>query len=210
MKSLIDSMNWRFAIDKFDTEKNIPQDKLNELLDVMRMTASSMGLQPFKAIVIKDREFRKKLIAPANGQQKVADSSHLIILCIYKNLSEDYIDSYFNLMANTRQQAIESLESFRKSIKSYIKTMSPEEIENWAAKQTYIALGTLLQTCAIMEIDSCPMEGFNPDKVDKVLNLSKNNLKAVLMAPIGYRAEDDKRSKLKKVRKSMDDFYEFL
>ena len=209
-KSLIESMNWRFAINKFDSSRKVSKEDIDELLEIVRLSPSSVGLQAYKLLVIEDKELREKLVPASGKQAKVAESSHLIVFCSFKQVSEEYIDNHFDMMARERKQTPESLLGFKNSVKKYVAKMTEQEQEDWLARQAYIALGILLEACAVKEIDSCPMEGFDPGKYDEILGLSAKNMKAVVLAAIGYRADDDDRSNQIKVRKAPGDLLEFI
>ncbi len=202
---IIKSLRWRYATKKFDTKKILPQEKINTITEAFNLTATSYGLQPLKLAIIKDKTLQKELTTHSWNQQQVADASHLLVFCIEKNIGEQYINEYFNNVKATRNTPDEILNPFKEQLVSSFKNKSTEEIYNWATKQAYLAMGNILTICAIEEIDACPMEGFIPEKYDEILNLNNHNLTSVLVLPVGYRAEDDMFSELKKVRRSIDD-----
>ncbi|GGX15238.1 NAD(P)H-dependent oxidoreductase [Aquimarina muelleri] len=203
--NIIESLRWRYATKKFDNKKILPQEKINTITEAFNLTATSYGLQPLKLVIIKDKVLQKELTTHSWNQQQVADASHLLVFCIEKNIGEQYINEYFNNVKAIRNTPDEILNPFKKQLVSSFKNKSPEEIYNWATKQAYLAMGNILTICAIEAIDSCPMEGFIPEKYDETLNLSNHNLSSVLVLPIGYRAKDDMFSEFKKVRRSIND-----
>ena len=154
-------------------------------------------------IVIKNKKLQAELTTHSFNQQQVATASHLLVLCIDKDISPKDIDDSFDREKEIRGTDEEVIASFRKFLKDSYANKSLEEKQQSAIYQTYIALGNLMTVCALEKIDSCPMEGFNPEKFDEVLNLESRNLKSILLLPIGYRADDDFMSKLKKVRKPL-------
>ena len=202
---IIESLRWRYATKKFDNKKILPQEKINTITEAFNLTATSYGLQPLKLVVIKDKALQKELTVHSWNQQQVADASHLLVFCVEKNIGEQYINEYFNNVKAIRNTPDEVLNPFKKQLVSSFKNKSKEEIYNWATKQAYLAMGNILTICAVEEIDSCPMEGFIPEKYDETLNLDNHDLTSVLVLPIGYRAEDDMFSGFKKVRRSIDD-----
>jgi nitroreductase/dihydropteridine reductase len=202
---IIDDLKWRYATKKFDSEKQLSANKLDVLKEAFNLTAVSYGLQTLKLVVIKDKGIRERLVEIAYGQRQVVDASHLMIICIQSEIDTHDVESHFETVKAIRNTPDVILEPFKAQLKSTIAEMPKAKKLDWAAKQAYIALGNLMTVCAIEGIDSCPMEGFVPEQLDKTLNLDKQGLKSVLMLPVGYRADDDMFSKLKKVRKSISE-----
>ncbi len=200
----IDSLRWRYACKKFDNNKQLTDEQIERLSEAFNLTATSFGLQPIKLIIIKDKELRKELVAHSFNQKQVYNASHLFVLCIQDEFTEDDIDAYFDLEIKTRDTAESVLAPFRKQVKNVFSGKSTSDKHITAINQAYIALGNLLTICALERIDSCPMEGFQPAKYDEILGLKERNLKSVLLLPVGIRAEDDFMSKLEKVRKPIE------
>lgn len=198
--SIIEKLKWRYATKKFDSSKKLSQDQLNILKEAFNLTALSYGLQTLKLVIIEDKILREKLVEHAYGQHQVIDASHLLVICIQKEINEDDVDVHFNTVKSIRNTPDEILNPFRDGLKSTIQNMTIDQKINWATRQAYIALGNLMTVCAIERIDSCPMEGFVSEQVDKVLELDKYGLTSVLLLPIGYRDADDMFASLKKVR----------
>lgn len=203
--SIIEKLNWRYATKKFDTTKQLSDSQLEILKEAFNLTALSYGLQTLKMVVVGDKSIRENLVALAFGQRQVADASHLLVLCIQNEIDTDDVEEHFDTVKAIRNTPDEILDPFKEQLKSTIETMPESKKSDWATKQAYIALGNLMTVCAIEEIDSCPMEGFLPEELDKVLNLDKYELKSVLLLPVGFRAEDDMFASLKKVRKPISD-----
>ena len=206
---IIEDLNWRYACKKFDSSKKLTKDQVGILLDALRLTASSYGTQPWTFLLVKNHDLREKLVEAAYNQKQVVDASHLIILCRPADINEELMDRYIDSICKVRNQKKEELEGFRKML---VKVTEKPELDKvaWAKNQIYIALGTLLTTCATMKIDSCPMEGFVPSKVDEILGLEKMGLKSVLLCPVGYRAADDKYIHIKKVRYTQEEIVSFI
>ena len=201
----IDSLQWRYAVKKFDPSKILSEEKINTLKETFNLTASSYGLQPVKLIIVKNKEIQQQLVEHSWGQKQVVQASHLLVLCIPTAFKKEYIDDYFNLIKKVRNTSDEILTPFRNTLTSSLGAKSQEELLQWNKEQAYIVLGNLLTVCAIEKIDSCPMEGFIPEKYDTILNLKEQNLSSVLVLPVGYRAEDDYMQDLKKVRKNIEE-----
>lgn len=207
-KQLIEALEWRYACKKFDTDKRISHTDLNTILDSIQLTPSSYGLQPIKVLLIETKELREQIKPIAWNQAQVVDASHLLVFCHFTEISEAYVDQHVTLMANTRDLPIEKLQGFGTHVKSSIASMDADHVNQWTAKQTYIALGQVLLSCALLQIDATPMEGFDRKALDNLLDLSKDGLSASLLCPIGYRHAEDPYLALKKVRKTKDSLFE--
>lgn len=203
MNDIIKDLEWRYACKKFDSTKKVSEEDFNKLLESLRLTASSYGLQPWKFVVVENTELREKLVAASWNQEQVKDASHLIVLCS-PTVDEAHIDRYLEDQAKTRNQNIEDLAGFKKML-MMIANKSPEDQYIWAKNQVYIALGTLLTVCANLKIDSCPMEGFKAKEYDEILGLKDMGLTSMVVCPVGYRAADDKYGGLAKVRFPIED-----
>jgi len=207
MSNFIINQNWRYATKKFDAAKKISTEDLNTLKEAIRLSSSSYGLQPYKVIIVENPELRAQLQPAAYGQAQVVDASHLIVFAHETNVNSETIDNYINRISETRGIPAESLAGFGDFMKGGVTAM-PEDVRNiWASKQTYLALGNLLNAAAELKIDITPMEGFVPAKVNEILGLDKLGLNASLMATVGYRHEEDATQHYKKVRKSNEELF---
>ncbi|GAB1858309.1 NAD(P)H-dependent oxidoreductase [Flavobacteriaceae bacterium MHTCC 0001] len=205
MSKTISQLKWRYATKKFDSTKILSPQKLDILKQAFNLTATSYGLQTIKMLLIEDKALRKTLVKPAFNQSQVVDASHLLVLCIQKNILSEDVVTYYNNIKSIRATPENILKPYRENLIETIAKMSIEERQLWSTKQAYIALGNLMTVCAIEAIDACPMEGFLPDTFDDILNLKEKELKSVLLLPVGYRAEDDMFSEFKKVRKPLEE-----
>ena len=203
--NLIESLKWRYATKKFDEKKMLSEEQINTLTTAFNLTATSYGLQPIKLVVVQNKETQEKLVPHSWNQQQVAQASHLLVICIQDNINQQDIETYFDLVKKTRNTPDEILNPFKEYLIEAITAKSDSELSLWMKHQAYIALGNLLTVAAVEHIDSCPMEGFIPEKYDEILNLKKLNLKSTLVLPVGYRAQDDYMKDLKKVRKDSSD-----
>lgn len=202
---IIKQLEWRYATKAFDANKIIPQDKIDHITEAFNLTASSYGLQPYKLVVLKDKELQQRLVEHSMNQKQVEQASHVLVFCIETNVDKAYIVDYFERVKAIRGTADEILDGFRSFMIKEFEGMSKTELYNWARNQAYLAMGNLLTVCALHNIDACPMEGFLPDKYDEILNLTDKGLQSVLVMPIGYRSEDDMFAGFKKVRKPLND-----
>lgn len=201
--NIIENLEWRYACKKFDEAKFLSDQQIEKLSEAFNLTATSFGLQPIKMLIIKDKELQKQLVQHSFDQQQVYNASHLLVICIQDYFTLEDIDAYFDLEKKVRGTSEKILKPYRKQLKDIYANKSTYEKHKSAINQAYIALGNLMTICAIEKIDACPMEGFIAQKYDELLNLREQNLKSVLLLPVGYRAKDDFMSTLKKVRKPL-------
>lgn len=200
LKDIIQQLKWRVAVKKFDPTKKVTDADFDLLLEAIRLSPSSLGLQPWKFIVVKDPALRVKIRVAGYDQAQLTDASHLVVLCSRTDLSQDYVDSFFNSVRTIRKSEPATLVSYREMVEDSIEDLTTKEIEEWNTCQIYIVLGVLLAACATANIDACPMEGFNKVKCNEILGLADEKYKAQLMCAIGYRTTDDWLSKVEKVR----------
>ena len=201
---LIKNLNWRYATKKFDPNKKITDKNLELIKEAIQLSASSYGLQLYKVMIIEDQETREQLKHVSWGQSQITDASHLIVFCTFDKISDQHIDNYMKLKSNMQGIKIDDLKGYGDFIKEKLAEKSLIEQKSWMARQPYIALGNLLAACAELEIDACPMEGFEPEKYNEILGLSEKGLSATVVATIGYRSKDDQSQFAKKVRKPME------
>ncbi|WP_296317760.1 NAD(P)H-dependent oxidoreductase [Winogradskyella sp. UBA3174] len=201
--SIIEKLKWRYATKKFDTNKQLSQIQLSILKEAFNLTALSYGLQTLKMVIIEDKFVREPLVELSYGQRQVLDASHLLVLCIQTKIDDTDITEHFDMIKDVRNTPDTILDPFKKQLNATITNMAEDKKDDWATRQAYIALGNLMTVCAVEGIDSCPMEGFIPEKLDEALGLNALGLSSVLLLPVGYRAEDDMFATLKKVRKPL-------
>jgi nitroreductase len=207
MSTLLDNLNWRYATKKFDATKKISSQDLNTLKEAVRLSASSYGLQPYKVIIVENPEIREKLKAAAYGQTQITDASQIFIFANDLNLGADSVDAYINNISETRGVPADALGGFSDMMKGTISNLSVEAKNIWTAKQTYIALGTLLSAASELKIDATPMEGFNAAAFNEILGFDKLGLNTSVIATVGYRHDEDETQHYKKVRKSNENLF---
>jgi nitroreductase len=202
--SLLDALKWRYAVKRMNGNK-IPEAKLNTILEATKLAPSSFGLTPYNIIVIEDEETRKKLQPHFYNQPQVGESSALVIFATWNSITEKEVAEYMQEIAEERGVPVENLKDFAGYINGSIKNLTAEQLQIWAAKQTYIALGFTLVAAASEEVDATPMEGFIPDAVDEALGLKELGLHSAVAVTLGYRdAANDYLSGAKKVRRATD------
>jgi nitroreductase len=207
MSNFITDANWRYATKKFDTSKKVSAEDLATLKEAIRLSASSYGLQPYKVLLVDNPELRAQLQPVAWGQSQIVDASNLIVFANITNVGDKEIDAYFKDMTTTRGISMEAVQGYSNFMKSKIASLSLEAKNNWTAKQTYLALGNLLNAAAELKIDVTPIEGFEPEKFNEILGLNQLGLNASLVATVGYRHTEDETQHYAKVRKSNEELF---
>lgn len=205
MNNIINALNWRYATKSFDSSKKLSDEQLDTILESMRLTASSYGLQPWKFVVVSNPETRTALRAAAWDQTQVTDASAFVVLSVRTDVDAAYVDAYMKSIADTRGMDVSALTGFADMIKGSISHKTAEQVVEWSSKQLYIALGTALTTAAQLEVDTCPMEGFDSAKFDEILGLKEKNLSSRVCLAIGFRSTEDTSASYKKVRLSKDE-----
>ncbi len=202
---LIESLNWRYATKKFNTEKVNP-DTIDQIINATNLSASSTGLQPYRLIVVENPELKKEL-GEGSFNTQIANSSHLLVFAAFEKVTLEQIDAYMNHIATVRSIPVENLADFKNALVNGILSRGDEVNFQWAARQAYIGLGTAMIAAAELRVDSTPMEGFDPEKFDRLLGLQEKGLKSVVVLALGYRdTENDIFATFKKVRLPQDVF----
>lgn len=207
---LKDDLLWRYATKLFDPTKKIPDADLQDLLDSLLYAPSSYGLQPWHFLVVVDEEKRKELRPFAWNQPQITDASHLIVLCARTDMDEAYIQRFTEKIAEMRGVELESLEDYKQMMLNKVLEKSKEERQDWMKRQVYLALGFLMSACMEKHIDSCPIEGFEPDKFDELLSLKEKGWTATVVCALGYRSQEDKYAQAPKARWDADEVLEVL
>jgi nitroreductase len=203
--TVVQQLNWRYATKHFDPAHTIPETAWKTLEQALVLSPSSYGLQPWRFVVVTDPAVRQDLRAASWDQPQITESSHLVVFAARKSLGGPDIDRYVQRIAHVRKVPLQSLDGFKGMMSSSLAGRSPEAVDQWSARQAYIALGCFLTSAAMLGIDACPMEGFEPAKYDQILGLDKLGYTAVVLAAAGYRAHDDGYAKYPKVRYPAED-----
>lgn len=200
-QALIDQLNWRYAVKRFDPTKKIPADTWAALEKALVLTPSSFGLQPWRFVVVVDQATREKLVPLSWKQTQPADCSHFVVFAARDTMTEHDIDRLISRTAELRGVGVETLAGYRKMMIGSLVTAAPGfNVKHWAALQAYIALGNFMTAAAMIGVDTCPMEGIEPAKYDELLGLPKEGYSTIVACAAGYRAADDKYAALPKVR----------
>ncbi|HSJ01095.1 MAG: NAD(P)H-dependent oxidoreductase [Verrucomicrobium sp.] len=200
--TLLEALQWRYATKVFDPARSIPAEIWADLEESLVLTPSSYGLQPWKFLVVTNKEIREQLVSHAWRQRQVADASHLVVMAVRTSYEEADVDANVFRMAEVRGGTPDALFGFKNMImKTLVNgSFSQVDLQNWAKCQAYIALGQFMLAASLLGIDTCPMEGFVPQKFDEVLGLTQRGYTTAVLCPAGYRSEDDRYAYLPKVR----------
>ena len=198
-------LTWRYATKKMDAARVVPQAKVDAILDAISLAPTSSGVQPFEVIVVTNPDVKAKLRAAGYDQAQITDGSHVVVFAAWDNYTAARIDAVVDRIAEVRGGRYESVTQYYDGMKAMVLARTPEANFEHAARQAYIALGIGLTAAAFEEVDATPMEGFDPDAVDKILGLKERGLRSVVLLPLGYRDEgSDWLLPMGKVRKSRD------
>jgi nitroreductase len=204
---LIDRLNWRYATKKMNPDKMVPEEKLERILEAVRLAPTSSGLQQFEVIVVTNKEVREKIRPIAWNQEQVTDASALIVFAAWDNYTPERINHMFDLVNDERGFKNEGWEAYRQMLLGTYPQRDAQTNFEHAARQAYVGLGIALTAAAFEEVDATPMEGFDPDALDAILDLRARGLRSVAIMPVGYRADEgDWLVNLKKVRRPVEQF----
>jgi nitroreductase len=197
---LISQLNWRYATKQFDPARKISPEDWAALEEALVLSPSSFGLQPWKFVIVTDQAVKERLVEASSGQRTPADCSHHVVFAIKKDLGAADVETFVDRVATVRNTPRAALAGYRDSMVAFVTNSKNGDINHWAARQAYIALGNFLTSAALLGIDVCPMEGIDRARYDAILGLYQQGLNTVVAAAAGYRAATDKYAALKKVR----------
>ena len=200
-EQLLEQLNWRYATKQFDPQRKISAADWSTLESALQLSPSSGGLQPWKFIVVTDPAIRAKLQPASYGQAQIINASHLVVFASKNNFSEADVDAHLKNVSQVQGVPFEALAPYRGMlVGGIVKSMDEAARNAWARNQTYIALGNLLASAALLGIDACPMEGFDHAQYDEILGLKAKGVASSVIATLGYRSAEDKYGAAPKVR----------
>lgn len=204
-KDILDALNWRYAVKEFDATKKISQEDMDTILESARLAPSSIGLEPWKFIVVINEELRAKIRTVGYDQSKITEASHLVVIARRTD-----VDVLPTGAAKAQEKSLEDLEGLKGMAEGGLAAKkATNSSDAWMMSQTYIALGMMVESAALLGIDSCPMEGFDAGEVDTLLGLEEQGLTTTSMLAVGYRG-DDPYAKLPKTRRTADEVITYL
>ena len=202
---LLDDLRWRYATKRFDADRKVSDEDLHKLEEAVNLAATSFGLQPFRLLVISDPEVKEQLRTASYNQPQLTECSHVFVFSSMTTMPPEQIDRYVDRIAEVRDVPREQLNDYANYMKGSVAGKSVESIKAWNQRQAYLGLGTLLAAAAQLRIDSCPMEGIDAGEYDRILGLTDKGLTATVIAPVGYRSEDDATQHYAKVRVPLEE-----
>jgi nitroreductase/dihydropteridine reductase len=205
--ALIERLHWRYAAKKLDPAKAVSQDKVDRILEAARLAPTSSGLQPYEIIVVSSKDVRERIKPIAWNQGQITDGSHLLVFAAWDNYTAERINMMFDLTNSVRGTTNEGWENYRNMLLGSYPQRDAEVNYQHAARQAYIGLGVAMMAAAFEEVDCTPMEGFDPNALDEILDLRARGLRSVAILPLGYReADKDWLVNLIKVRRPREQF----
>ncbi len=205
-QTLVEALRWRYATQKFDVARKISDDTWRALEEALVLAPSSIGLQPWKFLVITDPDVKARLVPASWNQKQPAECSHFVVFAVRTNLGVEHVDKHIERIVEVRGVGRESLEKFGKmAVRNLDAARAEGRLDTWQKHQVYIALGSFLTAAALLGVDTCPMEGFEPAKFDEILGLAGTEYASVVACAAGYRTPDDKYATTKKVRFKPED-----
>lgn len=202
---LIKNLQWRYAVKQY-SEELVSEDKIDQIIEAINLSASSCGIQPYRLFVITNPEMRQRL-AMGSFNAQIQASSHLLVFAGLNEITSEYIAGYIAMMEQQRNLDNGALNVLKDTLISYFSTQTPEQNVIWSDKQAYIGLGTALIAAAELEVDATPMEGFDPKLFDDVIGLSEKGLHASVIISLGYRdISKDYLASMPKVRLPINEF----
>jgi len=205
--SVLNNLKWRYATKRMNGQK-VPAEKLENILEAIQLSPTSIGMQPFTVLVISDPELKAKIAPAIYNQPQITEGSEVLVFAAWREYSNENVDKYINQIASLRGIPVESLDGMKSMITGAISGKTPEQLLEWNSRQAYIALGFGLVAAAVEQVDATPMEGFDPDALDAVLGLKEKGLHSSVIMTLGYRdAENDYLSSAAKVRRDKEDLF---
>lgn len=204
--SLVNDLQWRYATKKMNGQI-VPKEKLDYIIEAAHLAPSSSGLQPYKILVISNRELLEQLKPHSFNQNQITECSHLLVWAAWDSYNLEKIEKQFQYILSERGLPSNQMDDYKNLLWSMYEPLG----ENWhsihTSKQAYISFALAIAAAAEQRVDATPMEGFNPEMYDQILNLKQEGLKSAVVLALGYRdSGNDWNENLKKVRNPIQDF----
>ena len=205
--SVLKNLNWRYAAKRMNGQK-VPAEKLENILEAIRLAPTSIGLQPFTVLVVEDADLKAKISPAIFNQPQITEGSHVLVFAAWNELSDENIGKYIHQIASERGIPVESLDGMKNMILGARAGKTAEELLTWNMRQAYIALGVGLVAAAEEQVDATPMEGFDAAALDAALGLQEKGLHSAVVMAIGYRdSKNDRLSSATKIRRSKEELF---
>lgn len=207
MNTIIQALSWRYATKQYNPDESLSENDVSTICESIRLAPTSFGLQPFTVVHVKNKELRQSLRNVAWNQSQITDASDLLVFTVPLDVTSEHVEVFIALIAKTRNVTRESLEPYQKMIQGTLDALTPEKRCDWAKRQAYLALGMALETAALIHVDATPMEGFDAQAFDELLDLKSKKLTSVVILALGKRSPDDQYAEYAKVRKDQHDLF---
>jgi nitroreductase len=203
----MDIMDFRHACKSFDITKTINDKKMRFILEAGRKSPSSFGMEAWKFLVITNTDLKKKLKLFCWNQDQITSCSHLVIILAKIDAVKPQSGIPFKRFSR-REMPQEKLDYYIKLYSSHLKQTldSDENIYYWTSKQTYLAAANMMSAASSLKIDSCPIEGFEKENLENILNLDTKKYQVSLVLPFGYRINPQSKQN----RLHFDEVVEFI
>ncbi|TNE27835.1 MAG: NAD(P)H-dependent oxidoreductase [Bacteroidetes bacterium] len=208
MTDLLTALEWRYATKSFNSSVRLTDLQIDVLKKAVQLSVSSFGLQPYKVFIIDSLEVKSAIMEAAYGQKQIGEASHVFVFAHQRQYQSKEVEELIVKLAENQGRKVEELQSYQQSIDSWMGAMSDEKLETWMSSQVHIAMNNLLLAAATLGIDSCPMGGFDTERVDDILGLKSEGLKSCLIVPVGVRNDKDIYANYPKTRKSISELFE--
>jgi nitroreductase len=209
-QTILDALNWRYATQIFDMSKPLEEEKTTAILESARLAPSSLGVEPWKFIVVENAEIRAKLKAAGYNQPKISDAPVLVVIAYRTDIKENMTKERMERTMKATGLDAQALDGLKQMLDMSVSGKTQQELEANAKAQAYIPLGIMLETAALLGVDAGPMEGFDANAVDEILSLKSKNLHSTSMVALGYRSADDQAAARPKVRRPFEEVVEFV
>lgn len=198
----LDAMNFRHACKLFDGRK-IPEADLKYILEAGRLSPSSFGLEQWKFIVVQNQSLKEAIEKASWGQKQISTCSDLLIIAARKDVRSS--DAYTQDQLARWGLDHDAFNGLLAMYHGWVDGRDDHTIEMWSEKQCYIAAANMMSAAALIGVDSCPIEGFEYQKVDTLLGIDTNVYQSAIVIPFGYRAKEPHA----KCRLSLEQIVEF-
>jgi nitroreductase/dihydropteridine reductase len=201
----VDQLQWRYACKKFDATAQLSSDEVTALREALHLSPSSLGLQLWHFIEVDTPEVRQRLKEVSWNQSQITDAAKLFVFCVRRDVTEADLDKHIAEMVKVRGGSAEALEPYKQRMGSLIFSKNDTEKQAWLERQVYIALGFLMSAASNLGIDTCAIEGMEPDKYDTILGLQESPYRTLCALAVGHRSADDAYAAQLKVRYPLDE-----
>ena len=209
-QTIIDALGRRFSVKTYDPNRKVSEENVRTVLESARLAPSSYGVEPWRFVVVENPAIRQQLREAALGQSPVTDASHLIVVARRTLSPERLADELVQRTARANHQSAKDLDGLKQGAMEFITAQSKKlGYEAWTTAQTYIPLGIMIYTAALLGLDSGPMEGFDTEKVDEILSLKDKQLTSVVLFGLGVH-DDEKHANRPKTRHTWEEAVEFV